>query len=486
MAVYRAASDAGAVLLPLALGILAWSLSGRFATGIAAAWIGGLWGGLAGYAWLLSDAIPALLGGRPPPMLETDYYEPRFLGEYVGPHSEITAYLNGPAFYPRDMGLVPSWLALAVLMAPLRNRWRLLGVLLLGGAATAIYPYYGSSALILFAAAGAGAAGNLDPRRRRLAAAAAAVGLVLAALALVVLADTFISNYLEPAGLRAYLAGLAGGSTTVPTAPVLEFQLARVASGHFFMICAIGWMVWTRQADAAQPLWQRRWLRRLFVFGIAAAGASGLAASLDATAWRVLSVYRWVVPWRTLVEPLLVVLTALAVERLVTRLWSRSRRAAAIALLAAPCFSPLHWNANAWRFWESGIRGGNTRERLAKYEEFADAGARVLGRTRFREPLLLEGASVATGDYVQAALGVTTVNNRSRALVPEGQPRLLHLLAPHAEPALRAASASGQIGDVMAATDGELARRLRASPDWCEVAGFGRFVVLRPTSVCAP
>jgi hypothetical protein len=59
------------------------------------------------------------------------------------------------------------------------------------------------------------------------------------------------------------------------------------------------------------------------------------------------------------------------------------------------------------------------------------------------------------------------------------------LLLPDAEPALRAASARGEIGDVMAVSSGDLARRLRSSPAWCEVASFGRFVVLRPAAAVA-
>jgi len=90
------------------------------------------------------------------------------------------------------------------------------------------------------------------------------------------------------------------------------------------------------------------------------------------------------------------------------------------------------------------------------------------------------------GDYAQAAFGVTTVNNRSRARVPEEKPRLAHLLAPDSEPALRAASSRGEVGDVMATLDGDVSRRLRASRDWREVASFGRFVVMRPTSAAGP
>jgi hypothetical protein len=186
-----------------------------------------------------------------------------------------------------------------------------------------------------------------------------------------------------------------------------------------------------------------------------------------------------------LVAPFLVVLAAIALERLVERWWCERRSAWAILLIALPCLSPLHWTINAWQYWQSGIRGTPADVQRARYDEFTSYGASVLGRVQFREPLLLEGVPVVTGDFAQAAFGVTTVNNRSRARVPEHAPRLAHLLLPDAEPALRAASARGEIGDVMAVSTGDLARRLRASPGWYEVASFGRFVVLRPAAAVA-
>ncbi len=475
MRLYLRAADLGAVMLPLCLGLLAWVYSKRVSVAMAACWIAGAWGGLAGHAWLVTEALPALLSGRSPPLVETDYYTPDFFGEYAGPHSEITAYLCDPPFYPREVGVALFWLALVVALKG-RGAQVLLGVTALGVSSFAVYPYVGLSVLILFAACV-----PAPPLRKGGwplgGAVVAAAGLLT--LGMLGLSDLFIRNYLEPAGLGAYLFGLWSGASTPPASPPYDFRLSRVLSGHFFILGTVGLGAWLTRTTTNERVQLRGLARTLTLLGLVLALVSGVAAGLEPRFWRLFSLQRWIVPWRTLVEPFLVVLGALALERCLRFLWHEGWRAAAVAMLLLPCVSPLHWTFNSWRY-RGTARGSGLEDRRALYDEFAGYGTQVLGRLRLREPLLVESAPLVLGDYAQAAFGVTTVNN-VRAMTSGARPN--PLLEPAAETRLRAASERGDVGDVMLLSGSEPWRRLSSTSAWAELTTLGRFVVLRPTAV---
>jgi uncharacterized membrane protein len=481
MVAYRWFGYAGAALLPTALAIFTYAVSRRFRAALLACWVGGLWGGLAGYLWLASEGIPALVKLQAPRLIWDDYYDARFLGEYCGPHSEITAYVCRPPFYPREAGLVVFWPALGLLYAglPRPGAGRILCFALLTMVATAVYPYYGIAGLIVLVTVSL-----LETRRalaagdtKRLAFLLATIG--LAALAVVLIADFLLRHHKGPAGLFAYLVALwRSPIASIPWYPSLEFTLPRILGGHFFMLLAMGlaaWLWWprgSRKASERPPAWLRElqawpgWPLFLTCFFVTI--ATGLAIVSSAHVRLVLAPYGWIVPWRSLVEPVVVLGTALSLELILDRLLSRRRVLLAALLLLLPCVSALHWTANADLFLRSAARLPYGRgQNRSLYEDFAGYGTATLGRVAIREPLL---TPPGTAPFMEAALGVRAVP----ATVPYRE-----ILNADQRAALIEMAARREIGDVVVRSDDPAFRDLVASRTASPVTAFGPYVILR-------
>jgi hypothetical protein len=478
MVAFRWIGYAGCALLPLAAAAFAWIAGRSYRRALLTCFIASAWGGLAGYAWLAQDALPRLLSGRLPRLMETDYYEPRFFGEYAGPYSDLVSYLSEVPFYPREAGLLLFWPGLALLYraAPRIGLRSILGFGAFATAATTVYPYYGISAGIALASLvllelrgsqGADAAGHGRPVRLvamlSLVAALAAVGAALVArYRRLSLLDYLHILWTGPIGLN-------------PRNAVMEFEPGRLLSSHFFLLLVLflGW----RSSNGAGRLRQlRAWpAAPLLAAGLTVALGIGALCSLNDRAYLLFTVYRWVIPWRCLVEPALLFLAASALERL----WLEGGARRWLWLLVLPCLSPLHWTINGALFLEQAKDTQHWRgESHLLYDEYAEIGRRLLGRVRIREPFLLEGSPLRYGNFVQAALGVWDAENLAG---DPGHPtrELDFLLDPGREQELLDAIRAGRVGDVGALRDGEFRSRARAKLGAEEVAAFGPYVLLR-------
>jgi hypothetical protein len=467
MVAYRWLGYAGAALLPAAMGLFAYAATKSLRTALLACGIAGLWGGLAGYVWLAREAVPAILHQRPPPLLNDDYFEPRFLGEYAGPHSELTAYVCRVPLYPREAGLLLFWPALGLVYGglPRPGTRRILGFAALVVATTAVYPYYGIPGLLVLAGISLPAAfhgGRLDLRRLGFALTVC----VAAGLVVVALADLLVRLHKGPDGLFAYLVALWGRPPERPAilSPV-KFTLARVVGGHFFMAAAM-FLAW-RAAGPERTRRLRAWKGwTLFLPCAALACLAGVLARFEVPG-RFLDPYGWIVPWRTLVEPVMVLGAAVAVGALADHLRRSRRFYLAAPLLLAPVFSPMHWTVNADLYLrEEAERAWGRGRNRALYEEYARLGTAWLGKLKLREPVLVEARYVGP---LEAALGV-----RALGAVAHYEPLVLYS---ELQGVLDKKRATGEIGDVAALRGGAFERRMAASS--AAAAALGPYTILR-------
>ena len=344
MVAYRWLGYAGAALLPAAMGVFVYMVRRDLRTSLLACGVAGLWGGLAGYLWIASVGLPSLIKLQAPPLIWDDYFDPRFLGEYTGPHSELTSYLCRVPFYPREAGLVLFWPALGLIYAglPRPHPRRIAVFALLSLLCAAIYPYYGISGLIVLTVLSAlefrpGSAGG--QRRWVLAGILVTAGLAMLALAFVV-----VPLYKWPAGLVDFLKMLSRRPPeSFPVRPSTEFSVPRILGGHAFMLAAL----WLGVRFGARPRFRDWPGRPLFLTGLVLSVLTGVLSIWTAKGRALLYPYGWIVPWRSLVEPVLVLGTAVALTRILDHLRGRRAYAAAALLLLVPCLSPLHWTVNA-------------------------------------------------------------------------------------------------------------------------------------------
>jgi hypothetical protein len=481
MVAYKWLGYAGAALLPAAMGLFAYAVSRSLRTALLACWIAGLWGGLAGYVWLAREGVPALIEHRAPPLLNDDYFEPRFLGEYAGPHSEITAYVCRVPLYPREAGLLLFWPALGLAYAglPRPSTRRLLVVALLIVACTALYPYYGIPGLLALAGICLATAWRERARGSRAAWPLLAIA-VGAGLAILGLADLMVRLHKSPAGLLPYLAELwrRPPEEFAPAAPV-RFTLPRVLGGHFFMAAAVAaaWAVragrgreWSREARAVLKQWPG-WA--LFLPSLALAAAAGILARFELPG-RFLDPYGWIVPWRTLVEPVIVLATAVSVGILADHLRRARRFYLAAPLLLLPVVSPLHWTFNADRYLrEAALRPYGRGRNQALYDEYSRLGTALLGRLRLREPVLVEARYVGP---LEAALGVRAVG-----AVAQYEPLIVYSEYAEMRDLLDRKRAAGEIGDLAALRGGAFERRLALSRASVPLTRLGPYTILRWT-----
>ena len=483
MVAYKWLGYAGAALLPAAMGIFAYAVSRSLRTALLACWIAGLWGGLAGYVWLAREGVPALAQHRALPLLNDDYFEPRFLGEYAGPHSELTAYVCRVPLYPREAGLLLFWPALGLAYAglPRPGTRRILVFAFLTVASTAVYPYYGIPGLLVLAGISAGTAWRglgRDERPGLWPILAIAVGTALVVLGL---ADLMVRLYKWPGGLFGYLAELwhRPADGLGPVGPV-RFTLPRVLGGHFFMIAAVGlaWLLRARYAaghpgepGAHRPRrWPGWWL---FLPSLALAAAAGVLARFE-PAGRFLDPYGWIVPWRTLVEPLIILGTALSVGAIADHLRRARRGYLAIPLLLVPVVSPMHWTLNADRYLrEAAERPYGRGRNQALYDEYARLGTQLLGKLKLREPVLVEATYVGP---LEAALGVRAVGT-----IADYGPLVVYSEYAEMQEALERKRASGEIGDLAALRGGAFERRVARARATAPLARLGPYTILRWT-----
>jgi len=471
MVAYKWLGYAGAALLPAAMGVFAYAVSRRLRIALLACWIAGLWGGLAGYVWLAREAVPALLEGRAPPLLNDDYFEPRFLGEYAGPHSEITSYVCRPPLYPREAALLLFWPALGLAYAglPRPRAGRLFVFAALTTACTAVYPYYGIPGLLALLALSVLAVRGGPGERPRARWPVAAIAL-FAVVAVVGLADLMVRLHKSPGGLAAYLAELwrTPAQDFVPS-PSLRFTLARVLGGHFFMALAVA-AAWALESGRRRlPAWPGF---VLFLPSLFLAVAAGVLARF-AFFGRFLDPYGWIVPWRTLVEPVIVLGAAIGMAAVADRLGRERRRYLAVPLLLVPALSPLHWTVNADRYLrEASARPYGRGRNQELYEEYARLGTALLGRLRLHEPVLVEAPYVGP---LEAALGV-----RAFGAVAQYEPLIVYSEYPEMQRLLDRKRAAGEIGDLAAVQGGAFERRLLArSESNAAVSRIGPYTILR-------
>jgi hypothetical protein len=427
---------------------------------LLAVFVAGLWGGLAGYLWLLADALPPLLGGRPLRLLETDYFEGRFFGEYSGPSSELVAYLCSPPLYHRELALVLLWPALGLAYGRPGAR-ALLAAALLGGLAAAVYPYMVFPVLLLLWLSG-GPALTRQPRVR----AVVAAGMLVAAFA----ADQVVRQSRGHGILQQAVQVLVNPDEREIRAR--DFGVGRVVSGHFFMGLAM--YLALRGLSRDERAAAARWPGRRILWPSLALTAAVIALNLGPPWARA---YRWLNPWRALVEPVLILGTALALERLfdeARRGGSARRRALLLLLLLAPTWSVLNWTAQVALFlrWDRP-----DRPRL--YDAFAGYGSQVLGKLQLRGPLLIEAAPVIAGDYAQAAFGVPSKESRATHDVLESGATWGQLLAVDRQADLLASMRSGAIGDILLLRGGRLEAELLRSGECALLGGTGPYDILR-------
>jgi hypothetical protein len=291
----------------------------------------------------------------------------------------------------------------------------------------------------------------------------------------------------SPDGLFAYLAELWGkpAGEFVPTAP-LRFTLSRVLGGHFFMVVAVGlaWLLQrqrarlSRASDEEGSTDDGRRLRKwpgwvLFLPSLAVAVAAGILARFEAPG-RFLDPYGWIVPWRTLVEPVIVLGAALSVGVIADRVRRTRRWYVAAALLLVPALSPMHWTLNADRYLRQAAERpyGRGRNR-ALYDEYARLGTALLGTLKLREPVLVEARYVGP---LEAALGIRAVG-----AVAQYEPLIVYSEYPEMRDVLDRKRAAGEIGDLAALRGGAFERRMARSRATVPLTRLGPYTILRWT-----
>lgn len=406
MDAFALVSALGAIALVAAAGALAWIATGRLTTALLATWISGTWGGLGAWVWAIETA-PSLLAGDPIRFFVDDYHEPRFLGEFTGPYSELTTYMTAAPFYPREAGLIPFWLGLGLLYRRLQPELRPPPLLAIGGLfliSTAVYPPYGLAApLALGVAAIAERSGDeaLRRRRRRTISAAALVALVAG-----VIGDLAVRAYRGRSAWEWVSMFLASAPQAVAVAnhmPSLDFLAGRMFGGEFFLALAFAGALglgFRPRGSFSEPQ------RRAALVTLLLCVAHGIASQWNAFLQLVFFNFRWFVSWRALLTPITALVAALFIERMIAG--AKSRHVALLAALAViPAFSGFLWSYNVTDYLTREREGGGERQLMARlWSEYHVYGRSLLGHVVIPEPLAIEGAKLAERSAASAAFGI--------------------------------------------------------------------------------
>jgi hypothetical protein len=412
MDAYTWASVLGAVSMTLACGSVAWIATGRVTTGLLATWIAGTWGGLAGWAFLLGSGQTLFENGLVA-ALNDDYYEPRFFGEFAGPYSELTTYLTSAPFYPREAGLIPFWLGLALLYRRLRP-WpgsrSLITVWALFLISAAMYPYYGLAAVLAFGVAAIGeGAGDADMRRQRNRTFMASLAMVVPVLVIADLTSRAYRGWSVWAWLLHFFDAAPIALSADNEKPSLDFLLPRILSGEFFLgISFFGALaLGLRPKDSLSAPQQRAVMASLWI-----CLAHGLLSQASRYFHLLSFNFRWFVSWRAVLTPVLAMVAALFVERLVAG--STSGRARLIVMSLIPALSGFMWSLGVTDYLARERASGRGRGLMAGlWSEYKAHGSAVLGKVIIPEPMLIENSLTEERAVASAAFGVvvTDVND---------------------------------------------------------------------------
>ncbi len=447
MTAYRIMAVLGPSLLIWSVAVPIAVVSRSVKTGVIGCALAALWGGLEGPLWLLAGLKGWLTSGQHMTLPANEYHDPGFLGEYVGPHSELVSYIALPPLYPREAALIPFWLGLALLSRAKRARefWGAGALFLLS---TFFYPHYAAPGVIalivgLF---------RLPAKRR---------GSTLVALLLLGLGLAVVANGLVTAAMGTSLPRNLMNRILWPRNPIaqpsVEFALPRAMS-VLAPLAILGALAIRR---LRRPDSGESFLRQGLTELTKPTFLAGLAWSLFAAAvWTfrrgTVPDYTWLVTWRAIVAPTLLASSALMARGLAA---GRSRIRVTLLLLL-PALSPAVFIAGILEWRSHDPRLEKSRER---YERFRALGDSWLGGAAIKEPILLEG-SPGDGDYLQAALGVWVWNTEKyfARTVTGGPAAADALLAPDSDATLRASLDKGRIGEVWVRSDSPTLPRLRS------------------------
>jgi hypothetical protein len=209
----------------------------------------------------------------------------------------------------------------------------------------------------------------------------------------------------------------------------------------------------------------------LFLPSLALTCLAGMLARWE-PAGRFLDPYGWIVPWRTLVEPVIVLAAALSVGAILDHLRRTRRSWLAVPVLLLPIVSPMHWTLNADRYLrEAAERPYGRGRNRALYEEYARLGTALLGKLKLREPVLVQSTYVGP---LEAALGVRAIGE-----VAEHAPLIVYSEYAEMQDLLDRKRAAGEIGDVAALRGGAFERRMMRSPATAPLVALGPYTVFR-------
>jgi hypothetical protein len=411
MDAYLWGAAVGAILLCLGAGAFAWIASGRVTTALLTTWVAGTWGGLGGFAWLF-DQGPAVISGGALRLLDTDYHDSRFFGEFTGPYSELTTYMASVPFYPREAGLIPFWLGLGFLYRRLNPEARPPSLVLIGGfflASAALYPYYGLAAPlalgILFVAESLGPS---EMRTRRHLSLKAGVLVFVLALGIGDLASRVYRGQSAWQWVMHFLESSPLALEANKSMPSLEFAAARILSGEFFLGAAfVAALVLGHRPAGTAPKPQRH--AAFLTVGLCV--AHGLMGQLNSYFHLLLFNFRWLVSWRSLLTPVIAMSAALFLEHVASQsnsIWSRRRL---ILLLLTPTLGSLVWSYSVTSYiekerWTVSTPRGVMAGIWADYQSY---GRSMLGRVAIPEPLVIEGAGLGERSAASAAFGVLVI-----------------------------------------------------------------------------
>jgi hypothetical protein len=464
---YAWASVLGAIAMTLTCGAVAWIATGRLTTGLLATWVSGTWGGLAGWAALLWSASSMFKDGLVP-ALNDDYYEPRFFGEFTGPYSELTTYLTSAPFYPREAGLLPFWLGLAFLYRRLRPGVRppsLVLVWMLFLISAALYPYYGVAAVLAFGVTAFGEGhGGAEMRGQRNRTLLASLAISLPVLAIADVTSRFYRGYSAWEWLSHFFDAAPLALSADNLKPSLDFLLPRILSGEFFIaiafLGAIG--LGLRPKDSlSEPQ------RRAIMLSLWICLAHGFLSQATRYFHLLTFNFRWFVSWRGLLTPVLAMVAALFMERVVAD--STSKRPVKLAaLLLVPSLSGFLWSFGVTDYMarERSPEGG--RGLMAGlWSDYRSHGALLLGRIKLPEPMLIETSVLEERAVASAAFGISFVEIDAVG----GSDAVSTVASPGLPPSLKSAALR---------RDGPLAARLLASGCCERLTSFGVYDIYVP------
>ena len=406
MDAYPWTSVLGALVLVSASGAFAWIATGRFSTALLATWISGTWGGLGFWAWLFERG-PSLVTSGTLRLLDTDYHEPRFFGEFTGPYSELTSYLASAPFYPREAALLPFWLGLALLyrgLQPERRAPSLIAVCALFLVSTALYPYYGLTAPIALGIVAIALGSGDETMRQRRRWTVRAGALVLAGA--VILGDLASRAYRGVSAwewLTRFIVAAPVAVEVNKAMPSMDFVGARILSGQFFLgVAAVGALVFGLRPKDSLSVPQRRAVLVTLMVCV----AHGLLNHSSDYLNMLLLNFRWFVSWRALLSPVAAVIAALFIEHLVAQARTRSLATLA-ALTLVPTLSTLLWSYSVTDYLSRTREQSDGRGLMASlWSEYREHGRSWLGRVVIPEPLAIEGATLGERNTASAAFGI--------------------------------------------------------------------------------